>query len=279
MPKETINTTNKFILPANGDAWSEEARRQLIEDLQKITPEQARAVGEELEKKQKEQQEREREAPQSLLDFRQAWKERIENLSHDFRDNMDDILKKIDQIPVKVKIDKEDGSRLIEFRLWWKTWKILDPKLEKYSEGFRYVTMDWMKWDVKGWKNEKLRDYVQQKQQEWLDIATMDQIEEILSALWEKTELDRKTDRIAMLMYLTGMDWCYWLWNYDENSGSRIFLECNDRFRSFIYCFADNNGASLCLVAEPTKLSTPKKKRGILDFFRRVNEDSSNVYK
>jgi len=52
MPKEMINTTNKFILPPSGDAWSEEARRQLIEDLQKITPEQARAVGEELEKKQ-----------------------------------------------------------------------------------------------------------------------------------------------------------------------------------------------------------------------------------
>ena len=54
MAKETINTTNKFILPSSEDAWSDEARKQIVENLQKITPEQARAVGEELEKKQKE---------------------------------------------------------------------------------------------------------------------------------------------------------------------------------------------------------------------------------
>jgi len=61
MTKETINTNNQFILPQNEDVCSEEARRQLIEDLQKITPEQARAVWEELEnlnwqRKQEEEQ-------------------------------------------------------------------------------------------------------------------------------------------------------------------------------------------------------------------------------
>ena len=54
MSKETINTTNKFILPSSGDAWSDESRKQIVENLQKITPEQARAVGEELEQKMKE---------------------------------------------------------------------------------------------------------------------------------------------------------------------------------------------------------------------------------
>jgi len=50
MAKETIDTTNKFILPANGDVWSEEARRQLIEDLQKITPEDINALSEAIAK-------------------------------------------------------------------------------------------------------------------------------------------------------------------------------------------------------------------------------------
>jgi hypothetical protein len=63
------------------------------------------------------QRKKEREAPQSLLDFRQAWKERIKGLSHDFQNNLNDILKKLDKIPVKVNIDKDDGSRLIEFKL------------------------------------------------------------------------------------------------------------------------------------------------------------------
>jgi len=58
MTKETINTTNQFILPASGDAWSEEARRQIVENLQKITPEEVQALGQELaaakEKQEKE---------------------------------------------------------------------------------------------------------------------------------------------------------------------------------------------------------------------------------
>jgi len=258
MTKETINTNNQFILPPNEDVCSEEARRQLIEDLQKITPEQARAVGEELEKNQKELQEKKLENPQSLLDYRQAWKEKIENINNGSKEK---IIKAAKNIPVKVKID-DDGSRLLEFKLWGRTRKILDPKLEKYSESFRpnwgyadsinrlydynYVTLIWMWWNVDKWGNEKLRDYVQQKQQEWLDIATEEQIKEILSALWEKTKLDKPQDQIAMFMYLTWMDWSYWLKN--TSLRWRSMLGCNVRSRGFYSSDADSN-ANLCMIA------------------------------
>lgn len=202
------------------------------------------------------------EIPQELKDFRAAWKERINIIDNASKEK---IIKAAKNIPVKVEIDN-DGSRLIEFELWWKTWKILDPKLEKYSKGFRpywenwyiysinriydynHVKLAWMRWDdVENWENEKLRDYVKKKKNEWLDIATKKQIGEILSSLWEKAELDSEKDQIAMLMYLTWMDWRYWL--KDTPWSSRSVLICRGNNRDFIYYRNANVTASLCMIA------------------------------
>ena len=283
MKKEIMDNFTKEMDEMKSRPWYEEAKKTHLEEIKaKIKLAKSKKEYEdslkaykdaqiahrwEVEQKITEDSENKEksEIPQDLKDFRKAWKEIVKNLSHDFRDNMDDILKKIDEIPVKVEIDN-DGSRLIEFELWWKTWKILDPKLEKYSEGFRpdwenwyidsinrtydynYVKLKWIRWDVDERENEKLRDYVKKKKNEWLDMATMGQIKEILSALWEKADLDSENDQIAMLGYLTWMDWCYWL--KDTSWSSRSELGCDDfNLRGFAYYPRDNDNASLCMIA------------------------------
>jgi len=204
------------------------------------------------------------EVPEELKNFRRKWEMGIMGIDEDV---MDTIIETTKDIKVNVETDS-DWSRLIEFKLWDKTRKILDPKLEKYSEGFRpqwdkwyrdsinriydydYVTLNWMKWgDIDNWRNEKLKEYVKMKKNEckWLDIATQEQIKEILLALWEKSGLDREKDQIAMFMYLTWMNWWYWLKNTTDNDLPSVF-RCLDDSRWFYRNDAYTN-ASLCMIA------------------------------
>ena len=199
------------------------------------------------------------EIPQGLKDYRKAWKDKIRCLSDNTKEK---IAKVAENIPVKVETDS-DGSRLIEFKLWNKTRKILVPKLEtntdeKYfdSEEWEFITkrdervqLWWMMWnDVSKWKNEKLKDYVQQKQKEWLHIPSQDEMKILLENLGNQADLDDIEDEIAMLMYLTGMDWYYWLSMRDWIL--RSGLECR---RDVTYFYTSSrtidDPASLCMIA------------------------------
>ena len=192
------------------------------------------------------------EVPQDLKDFREAWEERINNIANASKEK---IIKAAEQIPVKVEIDN-DGSRLVEFELWNKTYKILDPKLKTHSEdkyiynpdcySIKYidntVSLEWMLWDdVTKWKNKKLANYVQEKEKQWLKIATIEDFrwtkdkEWLLPLLWKKAKLDNEEDQIAMLMYLTWMDWCYWLKDTSTSWATRTVLTCTDDNRWFRY--------------------------------------------
>jgi hypothetical protein len=167
-----------------------------------------------------------------------------------------------------VNVDS-DWSRLIEFKLRGKTCKILDPRLEDHTDDeYRrpvnyssitgvdrdYVKLWWMVWDnVNEWKNEKLKVYVKKKESEWLHIPKIEEMKDLLGELWKQSDLTDQNDQIAMLMYLTGIYWDYWLsmWDYERSwsEDSRSVLHCSVDGRYFIYDDRYNYFASLCMIA------------------------------
>ena len=216
-----------------------------------------------------------KEIPQELKNYRKSWEQ---NMTHIDEITEDKIKNAVDKIPLKVSVDK-DGSRLIEFTLWNKTYKILDPNLvnhtdNSYKSHINYnslkkdwieVAFWWMIWDkVDSWQNQKLKAYVKQKQTEWLHIPKIEEMNQLLNELWQKAWLVKQDDKIAMLMYLTGMYGCYslgtmWLdWYYmqgqsadDKKIGtpnSRYSLKCDVRER---WCEMKSlvSSGNLCMIS------------------------------
>ena len=198
--------------------------------------------------------------------YREEWKREIWDINHDIdHESKQKIIEKVGEFPVKVEIDK-DGSRLIEFEVWWRKWTLLDPKLEVHSDAeylersittkrIETVKLWWMKWDnVDMRKNKKLAEYVKQKEVEWLHIPKIEEIKELLKNLWVEADLDKESDQIAMLMYLTGMDWNYrlsmWSDKRSKSQGkSRSLLACFNPAHDLRYDFKDSSSASLCMIS------------------------------
>ena len=111
-----------------------------------------------------------------------------------------------------------------------------------------YVRLRWMRWDnVDDWENKKLADYVKEKQKEWLHIPSENEMKKLLAELGKQINSDELSDQIAMLMYLTGMAWRYWL--SMRGSDARSSLRCNNNRRKF-YDYNDGHCfASLCMIA------------------------------
>jgi hypothetical protein len=156
-----------------------------------------------------------------------------------------------------------DWSRLVEFKLRGKTCKILDPRLDDHTDDeyrvhFKsssitevdrdYVKSWWMVWDnVDEWENEKLKAYVKKKEREWLHIPKREEMKDLLGELWKQSDLTDQKDQIAMLMYLTWMDWWYRLSMETGNSRSKLY--CYGAYRDF-YCDGNyDHYASLCMIA------------------------------
>lgn len=203
--------------------------------------------------------------PEELKDYRKAWEQRI-YFDDDMKKEMIDIINKI---PVKVEID-DDGSRIIEFKLWNKKYKILDPKLKNHSDDKYFdsevdykitrrderVTFWWMKWDdIEWWENKKLKKYIKEKKREWLHIAKRKEIKELLEDIWKIAGTNFESYEIAMLMYLTWMDWIYriddeYAYGHGHSSEKWSYLKC--------FCFEqrlskqyvkDDSSANLCLIS------------------------------
>jgi len=170
--------------------------------------------------------------PIELKIFREIWQEKVESILDSSKEK---IIKAAKKIPVKMEIDS-DGSRLVEFKLWKKTYKILNPRLRAHSDDKYYynprynsITMcddnvcaGWMRWDdVDKWDNQKLKEYVKEKQSQWLHIPKIEEMKQLLDELWEKAWLHWEPDKIAMFWYLTGLDWWYWLsmWDNEKSGG------------------------------------------------------------
>ena len=266
MAEERLDITNKIIIPGDGNLSSEETKKHIIKGLEDLTSEDMDIAATELNEIREKKLYVNMEIPEELENYRKAWREKIENIDDE---SIEKIIKAAEKIPVNVETDS-DGSRLIEFKVWWKEWKILDPILNNHTN-YKYrwtgsnnsitevtrneVKLWWMKWDnTDNWKNKKLAEYVKQKEREWLHIAKIEEIKDLLAKLWDEVGLDSKSDQIAMLMYLTGMDWYYRLsmWDY-ENSNSqaswRSRLNCCDNYRNFNYDHDVYVSASLCMIA------------------------------
>lgn len=181
--------------------------------------------------------------PQGLKEYRWAWEE---NMDLD-QNKKERIKNEVEKIPVRLDVDS-DGSRLVEFQLNNKTYKILDPKLNNHTDdGYGihakynsitqidkyFVTLRWMMWDnVNEWKNQKLKQYVKKKQKEWLHIPKIEEMKTLLEELWKTAWLTNEMDQVAMFMYLTWMDGSYWLATGDDktsgNKNLRSRLDCDD---------------------------------------------------
>ncbi len=203
--------------------------------------------------------------PEELKEYREKWKEKIENISDESKEK---IIKAAENIEVKVNVDS-DWSRLVEFKLRGKTCKILDPRLEDHTDDeYRVhyksssiteietdtVKLRWMVWDnVDEWENEKLKEYVKKKEREWLHIPKIEEMKDLLGELWKQSDLTDQNDQIAMLMYLTWMEWDYWLsmWDYKKSwsENLRSLLHCRVAYRNFDDNDLYNSYASLCMIA------------------------------
>lgn len=264
MVNENPNIEQNITTPSVGDR---EKEKRLLEALKAIPDEEIIRLWEEFDEEERRREEEEIknwEVPQELKDYRAAWKEKI-GLDEEKKQRIIDASEKI---PVNVIIDA-DWSRLIEFKLWNKRYKILEPKLEMYTDDkYRYhhnydsithidrdvVKLQWMWWDnIWKWKNQALKKYVKDNQKKWLHIAKIEEIKQMLQELWKEANLNNKKDEIAMLMYLTGLDWFYWLsmWDYKRSWGnkSRSALECCINSRSLCYTNHSNSRASILMLA------------------------------
>ena len=76
-----------------------------------------------------------------------------------------------------------------------------------------------------------------------MHVAKIEEMKNLLGKLWTEAGLDSELDQIAMLMYLTGMDWYYRLSVWDrESPKSREYL------RSCLYCSDEKDIRNLCCI-------------------------------
>ena len=151
------------------------------------------------------------------------------------------IVEASENIPVDVK--KIDWNAVFEINLWWKKYSIVDVNLNRYAG--KYVEKYWfyeqhrrngeisayeIRWDNSMWNNKEFADYVKSREEEWFFMLSNNSIENLLWDLWKQANLNKEADEIAMLMYLIGIEWDYWLSMNGENS--RSHLSCSDTHRA-----------------------------------------------
>ena len=177
-----------------------------------------------------------------LNQYRENWKKNIRNFSDEEHKNeiKEKIIEATKNIEIKVTIDN-NWSRYIGLKLWKLEYILFDPNLKNYIddeykyENYKYrnrnneldekekgyVSAYWMWWDdTNQRKNQKLKKYINEKQWEWLHIAKIEEIKNILKELWKLANIDDEHDQIAMFMYLTGINWYYWLSMWDNNKSN-----------------------------------------------------------
>ena len=263
----------RMIVPKPTDPEKLKKREELSKRLKEYPNEELKAALEWIQAK-KEQEERERkeeeerkarEVPKEIKNFRKKWEEEIEFLDDETKNK---IIEATNRIAPKIKIEP-DWSRMIEMKIWWKEYKILDANIETHTD-YEYgvsspytwrkkheVKLWWMIWDnVDKWKNQKLKEYVKAKQREGFHIPKIEEVRSLLNKLWEEAGITEMEDQVAMLMYITGMYGRYWLSMWDEEKSdsqvdSRSAMACEDdaKFFSSFWVGDENVGAaSLCMI-------------------------------
>ena len=240
-----------------------------------------------------------------LKEYRELWKEKVKsydikegdplNISNEGKKK---IIEAVDKMKVNVQIDG-DWTRLVEFRLWNKLYRILDLDLSYHINwtnnweviedpdedndydndkgGFRYegdeqtftvtdrektgVTFNCIEGnDIYEWKDSGLIDYIAKKRREWFHIPSKSEIEDILDKLWEVAGLKEfsMSEKVAMMMYLTWMEWKYYLtsncpgFHYRKHALDRDTLDCcSEGVRMFSHDSQGNyiKGGFMCMIA------------------------------
>ena len=188
------------------------------------------------------------EIPQKLKDFRRKWEQEI-GLDEDTKRKIIDAVNKI-QRGVK---EESDWSILVEFELsWWEKYQTLDVNLAEHSHPDYLVenTLEswWMEWDrTTKRKNRDLAEYVDnQSDTRNMKIRTIDFLIDLLNKLWDCAGLTKKSEKIAMWMYLTWNEGDYY-WTMKDDS-NRYILMCTI---PYWWCQfdVDNYPSKLCLIS------------------------------
>lgn len=172
-----------------------------------------------------------------ISEYRKVWKDKIQ-IDPLVKEK---ILSAVKNIPLTVKQD-DNGNVFIDMEIWDYFCEFEDINLEKESDE-RHIGKWWDMWDEWPWlwykvdfhsipkkdlttwvNNIKLAEYVyNQMKEKWLSIPDEETQKTILDELWKIADLDEDSEKIAMWMYLTWINWEYWLSN---DSGWWKVLSC-----------------------------------------------------
>jgi len=159
-----------------------------------------------------------------LFPFRRRWKEKItynNDKNNEYQKKMTDAL---DKIFVKIKID--NWNRIIEFKLWHKSYKLLVVEdLNKHSDS-EYLSWwklheKWMIWhNPDNWKNKKLAEYIKEQEKKWFIIPTWDCMRDMAKKLTKLigNDTDNQNTHIGHLMYLIWLEWDYRIDDFEKCS-------------------------------------------------------------
>jgi len=163
---------------------------------------------------------------QDLKVFREKRKEKMKGIGYEEKNQ---IIKMADKIPVSI-YERPDWTKIIKIEVLWKSYKLCFPSIGKNTDWYVWkkkqpisfketeeIDKTAISWDdPKWWLDKKLAEYLEDFNDEWFKIPNLDDIHFLLNDLWKEAWLCHRTDQIAMLMYLTGMEWEYYLTNWKK---------------------------------------------------------------
>lgn len=202
--------------------------------------------------------------PDRLSEYRSLWKQKIRWVSPETKEK---IIKAAENIKCEVKT-LENWARDIHLQFWKHWWTNLyfteyplnsSNVLWKYAKkGANPITwwystnvnLAWIEWpNPDDWEDYKIKEYLNYENK----IPTIEWIRSVFNILWNFVGLHEEREQIALMMYLTGMEWIYWLWEWEveelfsskEYSWHRTFIVCDPNVRGFGDYFYEEDNTDL----------------------------------
>jgi hypothetical protein len=201
--------------------------------------------------------------PDRLSEYRSLWEQEIRWVSPE---NKEKIIKAWENIKCEVRT-LDSWARDIHLRFWKYGWtdiwfteyplnssNVLGEYLQKeanpitwwYSDNINLAWIEWPNPDY--WEDYKVKKYLGNN-----DIPTIEWVRSVLNILGNFVGLHEERDQIALIMYLTGMEWTYWLWEWEvedlfsseKYTWYRAFIVCNPEVRGFGDYFYEEDNDSL----------------------------------
>ena len=190
--------------------------------------------------------------PERLSEYRSLREQRIRWVSPESKEKIKNAAENI-----KCEVELYDNwARRVHLK-FWKHWctdlyfteylldseKVLGEYMEKEPDSITWgesinVNLAWIEWpDPDNWEDYKVRNYYQRR-----TMPTNEWMRSVLNILWNYAGLHEERDQIALMMYLTGMEWKYWLaegesvdlLSFSSEEGKRLHLR--EDHRTYIAC-------------------------------------------